>query len=844
MPSPNYRLEHGIDAYPALNEKLDDIAESVYRSPFLKMPDMVHEQPPWYPYRTLGDSASVLDKVEAPSILHTVAVTEREGDRQNPDWWPPAELFGGEAGYRALFRPAQRSGFLVMPYSNPTWWNPTALTAAWLDQKDMTLQEVAALRPDLSVYEEQYGGEFDPAQDKWVNLKPGIVVSPSHPQVITRMEHIMRQHEEERSDLVLEDQLGSRSWLWDYNPDADGPLSYSDAWLKHTRRYRERKLTTEGGDDQLAETEVGFFFSFLIWEHAWGETWGGTDAFEYFPASALMVRDKVLFYQHNLEGHGTPSVTESLYTFRWNLTFGYQLNFHLVAYVNQWLDVVSAFSHHVLGRYANELMEDFAGNTSSRTVSVFPTTTVTANWTDEPLPAGSHTLVPGGVVSTSRDGTVTGGVFQSYNGHALSPGEHYVVEQRERNGVIVRQPMGEATTIHIHTLPTWQGIDDIEVRAFSGSDHLLSTTSQSVADDALNLRYDTVAASNSQWDAIRASIVLGTGTGNGLRQAGLGWTETQREIRAGRPCLREVGMSAEQGWGMIGLIVDRDILGATGETDVMIDVDWFDGADLADGQSQHDKFVGVVYDGAVLDPEYDHSVPNSGWVSAINDRTWKSAQFICPRAVFRKRLVGGLADIVLTIPGGVCIGKVTVTNADELERRTVAYYTIHDPTQGETLTQGLHLRGWTDATQPIADLNLNGLQAIYAWDADAASWLLYSPDIPARFNNIDTLEQGRAYYVRVRNGQTLHWPDAPYGGVGFHLQPGRNLVCWLGTPDKPLTDAIAPLRGMKAEPLVSVTLDGRTYDVEESRSATEPLPYGQALWVEIDAVGTTRWLQF
>ena len=198
----------------------------------------------------------------------------------------------------------------------------------------------------------------------------------------------------------------------------------------------------------------------------------------------------------------------------------------------------------------------------------------------------------------------------------------------------------------------------------------------------------------------------------------------------------------------------------------------------------------------------------------------------------------------MTVPQGVCIGKVTVTNADELERRTTAYYTIHDPTQGETLTQGLHLRGWTDATQPIADLNLDGIQALYAWDAEASSWLLYSPDIPARFNTFDTLEQGRAYYVRVRNGQTLHWPDAPYGGVGFHLQSGRNLVCWLGTPDKSLTDAIAPLRGMKAEPLVSVTLNERTYDVEESREATEPLPYGQAIWVEIDAVGPTRWLQF
>ena len=201
-------------------------------------------------------------------------------------------------------------------------------------------------------------------------------------------------------------------------------------------------------------------------------------------------------------------------------------------------------------------------------------------------------------------------------------------------------------------------------------------------------------------------------------------------------------------------------------------------------------------------------------------------------------------DFALVVPGGVCIGKVTVTNANELERRTVAYYTIHDPTQGETLTQGLHLRGWTDATQPIADLDLDGLAAIFAWDAEGEHWLMYSPNVPAELNTLERLEQGRAYYVRVANGRTLHWPEAPYGGNGFLLQPGRNLVCWLGTPDKPLTDAIAPLRGMKAEPLVSVSLGDVTYDVEESRTASEPLAYGQAVWVEIDAVGPTRWLQF
>ena len=265
--------------------------------------------------------------------------------------------------------------------------------------------------------------------------------------------------------------------------------------------------------------------------------------------------------------------------------------------------------------------------------------------------------------------------------------------------------------------------------------------------------------------------------------------------------------ATENQHGYIAFEVMRDLFVGESEADCIVEMEWWDGGGIARlDSSESGAWSSMAPSSRKANT---HSAVSGGWAQAVDDQQWKTARFTLPRAVFRKRVWDTGADIVLIVPGGVCIGKVTVTNADELERRTVAYYTIHDPTQGETLTQGLHLRGWTDATQPIADLDLNGLQAIYAWDADTSSWQLYSPDVPARFNTLDTLEQGRAYYVRVRNGQTLHWPDAPYGGVGFHLQPGRNLVCWLGTPDKPLTDAIAPLRGMKAEPLVSVTLNGR-----------------------------------
>ena len=265
----------------------------------------------------------------------------------------------------------------------------------------------------------------------------------------------------------------------------------------------------------------------------------------------------------------------------------------------------------------------------------------------------------------------------------------------------------------------------------------------------------------SRWNAerrrVEASIQLGAvNREDGIRQIALQRYPSSAVEHDGRQGRRPAVVEDWDGDGHdpLAFALDRDIVPEAGG-DVRVEVEFFD-------ENVGGDAIGVIYDGV------DDRQAQSWHGPTTGDATWRTFAYDLPNAAFHGRQRDEHeADFTLQVPEGVAIGKVTVTNADEIERRTVAYYTIHDPTQGETLPQGLHLRGWTDATQPIADLDLDGLQAIYAWDAEAASWLLYSPDVPARFNTLNKLEQGRAYYVRVRNGETLHWPDAPYGGVGF-----------------------------------------------------------------------------
>ena len=823
-----YRVSNLLYNFATVEDKLGDIAEAVLRSPLLKLEA---EHLASLGLRSYGDYRQLLQHMQSPALLHPVSFQEQPFDMQNPDMWPPKKSFGGADEFLQFFSQAQREASLLMPYSNPTWWNPTSstfaeLAAAGLDINDLAAHGTSDGRPWIE-------GEGD-------DESPGWVVSPADSRVQARLAAHIEEFRATRSDLVFEDQVGARPWMFDYHPAAANPVRYTHGWLQHTRTHMSERITVEGGYDRLAETVCGFFWSVALWGPVHGHHWWGEGNWESFPASATMFRRETLLYEHDLGDTGTLIVADSLSGLRWCLVHGHQLVFDMVNYASPWLNVVFDFAHFVLGHYASELLRNYRAD-SGVSISSFESHTVTADREGQSRGVGSHALVPNGVVSAAHDGSVTGDVFERYNGRALTPGEHYLIEQRKPAGLIMRQPMGPNTPIVLRAAEAFGS--DVMVTAFTRGDERLSNQMARIGNGNVSFRYERIAATPAERRLFEASIRLGSvNREDGLREVDFSGTTTIAEMRDGRGCRREVQMTtSEAQHGYIAFGLARNVFIGESEADCVVDVEWWDGGGLQG--SRHD-LLGLVFDGAVFEESQRHSGAASDWQPAINDRQWKTARFVLPRAVFRRRVWSAGADIVLIVPAGVCIGKVTVTNADELERRTVAYYTIHDPTQGETLPQGLHLRGWTDATQPIADLNLDGLQAIYAWDAEAASWLLYSPDVPARFYTLDTLEQGRAYYVRVRNGQTLHWPDAPYGGVGFHLQLGRNLVCWLGTPNKSLTDAIAPLRGMKAEPLVSVTLDGRTYDVEESRSATEPLPYGQALWVEIDAVGPTRWLQF
>jgi hypothetical protein len=470
-----YRVDNGLQRFRSLKEKLGPQYTHVVQSPLFKA-DAVQLAMPFSQYPEL------LSRVPDPGILHPVAYQPGGHDENYPDFLPPDPTWGTTADFAAMFQQAQARGLLVMPYTNPTWWDDESPTLRNLPPP-LTIADIAVLDDQGAPVREYYDSHA------------GYVVSPWAPFVKQRLDQLVAQMTEDiPGDMLFEDQIGARPWLFDHNSSSPDPMAYIEGWLQHTRAYSDTLLMTELGFDRLAETEVGFHGSVLLPER-FGNTagWWGADTWHPYPLALIMVRDKVLFYQHDL---APETMTVDKATLTWNLAFGYMLSYDLFessyggGVDSDWLRLVGAFQKHVLARYADEVVVDFTNPEDNVTRTLFETYTVVANWDrTNTYTSGEHTLPAPGVMVTGANGTLTAGVFAGYNGVPLSAGDHFLIENRGPTDIIVRQPSGADTHLTLELLPGWDPSDPIEVWAFEETDQVIGRAPVTVTSQGATFVY-------------------------------------------------------------------------------------------------------------------------------------------------------------------------------------------------------------------------------------------------------------------------------------------------------------------------------------------------------------------
>ncbi len=460
----DYRWAQGIGDYKALAEKLGDKKQQYFEAPMYKLDIAVAKEP----FQSI--QTDIIDRIRYPGLVHPVAFQENGHDNNYPDFVPPDTQWGTTQDFAGLVSYAQSRGNLVMPYTNFSWWDNEGPTLAGKTTDE--LKQYVSTWSDGTPQSENYG------------VNSGYVMDPNNSFVTDK---IAGQHGELINtvgmDGIFEDQWGARAAPYDYNPagisgGTDASTSYFTGVLNHAAAHSGERLMTEVGIDVLANDETGFMGTNYLWDIA-GYRSATSPYTEYYPMAGMLLRDKVLLYQHDLAGE---TWTDDKNMFRWNLAQGYNFSgsFHvndILDMDNPWLDLIGIFQKNVLSRYADKLVTGYESLDNKVTRTTFGAGEYTAysNWSDKSTyttPDADYTLPADGAMVQSADGTVTGGVFTAYNRHSLSDGDHYIVETRSDNEIKLYQPVGSDTDIFVNKPENWTGV---KVEAFDYKDGLITT---------------------------------------------------------------------------------------------------------------------------------------------------------------------------------------------------------------------------------------------------------------------------------------------------------------------------------------------------------------------------------
>lgn len=448
-----FRTDNGLDLTRSLLEKLGTKYVQLAQSPLYKVGvEQVG--------LSFSNYFSFLEQVPRPGILHFVGYQPGGHDENYPDFLPPDTRWGTTAEFATMVEQAQDLGLLVMPYTNPTWWDDESPTLENLPTP-LTISDVAVLDKDTQPVYEYYG------------TRGGYVISPYADFVEQRLDQLVDELTiDVPSNLLFEDQVGARPWLFDYNINSPLPTSYIQGWLDHTNNYSDVLLMTELGFDRLIDSEVGFHGSVLLPETLdYTADWWGDNTWHIYPFAPLLARDMVFFYQHDL---APETFAHNKAIFSWDLALGYMLSYDLNpsewggGLDNEWIDVVATFQKHVISQYADEKMVDYFNLSEDVTQTNFEDFHVIKNWSENNgFSIDGYVLPQQGVIIQKNNGNLTAGIFSTYNNQPLNSGDHYLIEERLGNIIVLRQPMGADTYLTIDKLINWNDSGNVIAWAYS-----------------------------------------------------------------------------------------------------------------------------------------------------------------------------------------------------------------------------------------------------------------------------------------------------------------------------------------------------------------------------------------
>ncbi len=450
-----YWSRNGHDAMPTLADKLGSSQRAALANAVLLKADFL--QGSW----TFASFANWLPSLPAGSLLHFVAFWQRGFDENYPDYLPPNAALGSQADFVSLVAGARGAGFLVMPYTNPTWWDNESPTLAALGTGIVARDRSGNLRY------ETYG------------VHGGYVISPFSSAAAARRAQTRDEFTQTAPcDFLFEDQVGARGPTFDGHPDAPAPMQYNQGLIDMAAASAQRlPIMTEGGYDRLAWVESGFCNSHRVGWHWWPES-----TYTAYPMAQLWAHENLYFSTHNLAGL---TMTVDLPALTYDVAMGYSLSFDLSSFDAAWLNVVDAFQKHLVADLVGTEMTGFALLTDNVSRTTFGNgVEITANMKSSLRIEPMAVISPHGFLAV-QEGDVVGGVFAGLCGQALSGSTpHYLLFDHKPYRVDIRQPAGDDGAVPIARPPSWT--DDGRIQAAA------RMTSGALADRPVTIQGDNL----------------------------------------------------------------------------------------------------------------------------------------------------------------------------------------------------------------------------------------------------------------------------------------------------------------------------------------------------------------
>ena len=158
----------------------------------------------------------------------------------------------------------------------------------------------------------------------------GWTTTPWHPAVRAANRELRRQFTEDYPvDILFQDQVGARTWVYDRNAASPTPLAYAEGLLSQADEdARIRPLSTEDGYDRVLDDEVqlcGFTFGLvpeprrdvgdLVQEPLPAATW------QIFPVAQVLAHERAAMLHHDLG-----KFVSDRKTLAWTLGLGFAMS--------------------------------------------------------------------------------------------------------------------------------------------------------------------------------------------------------------------------------------------------------------------------------------------------------------------------------------------------------------------------------------------------------------------------------------------------------------------------------------------------------------------------------------